>query len=59
MINRQEYERGLLKEKHHTHTYKWLLEYYKKTKQFPKEIDFLLHLVEDNIITDANYYNKK
>jgi len=59
MINRAEYEKGLIKEQHHIHTYKWLIEYYKKTKQLPKEVEFLLHIVEDNLRSDADYYRNK
>ena len=59
-IDRKVYEDGVYKErmKHHT-TYEWLVYYLKKSKgKFPKDTEFYLHLADDNLRLDTEYYRK-
>lgn len=58
MISRTDWEEGLKKEKVHQKTYAWLKAYVKTYKVLPKETDFYLHLVEDNLQNDKNFYKE-
>ena len=55
-FSREEYNLGFQKEKVHETTYKWLLETFKKNGKVPRYEEFILHLVQDNLCEDKNFY---
>jgi hypothetical protein len=58
-ISRQTFEDGVAREreKHHI-TWEWISWYFTKHKKLPKEEEFYLHLVDDNLKIDENHYSK-
>ena len=58
-MDRKVYENGMTIERNSHHiTWAWIQDYYKKYKRFPKETEFYLHLVDDNLKNDPKHYNK-
>lgn len=58
MIDRNTWEEGLKVEKEHKHTYEWLAGYFKKNKRLPEADQMYLHIVQDHLKEDPEYYTK-
>jgi hypothetical protein len=57
MVTRKTYEEGLQVEKEHMRTYQWLKSEVAK-KQFPSPEEFFLHIVQDHLKEENDYYTK-
>jgi len=52
------YKVGLEVEKEHRTTYIWLAMFLKKYRRMPSENEFFMHIVQDHLAEDTDYYVK-
>ena len=57
-MTRSKYEQGLKVEREHKKTYEWLVDYINKYKKAPDSNEFFLHIADDHLREDADYYDK-
>lgn len=58
-IDRRTFENAVTIERREHHiTYEWLQWYLKKYKRLPKEEEFYLHIANDHLKSNEEYYDK-
>ncbi|HPC81688.1 MAG TPA: hypothetical protein PL165_07535 [Methanofastidiosum sp.] len=58
MADAKEYQSGFHIEQEHKATYQWLARWVNAHGQMPSEREFYLHIVDDHLREDPNYYEK-
>jgi hypothetical protein len=54
----QQLNMGVAVEKEHMHTYNWVKKYFGDRGEVPAAYDFFLHIAEDHLVEDKEYYSK-